>query len=284
VDVAATVYLIAGLLLLYRLAGRHGVSAQGRLMSLIAIVFGTNLFHYSTYDACFSHVPAFFGVCVWLTALEAYVARPHWARAAAVGAGAGLVLLGRYTNAVLLLLLAAYWLQARKAAPTPAWHLAVAGLAATLVLSPQLLYNRLGSGSWFFQGYAQRGEGFIHWSRPRFGEVLTSDEHGILLYCPILMPALVEASLRVWHGQDRWLFASVLGVAAIQAYILASWWWPGLGGFSQRGFAEYQALAYLPLALAYDRVRRGPARAAARPGVVLCCLYTTCLMLRYWWF
>lgn len=79
-------YWVAGTVLLYRLLVRYlWFSNKIALFTCTIITYGTNLFHYASYDACFSHIYSYFllnlflyylcwyeernsqGMCVWKT-------------------------------------------------------------------------------------------------------------------------------------------------------------------------------------------------------------------------
>ena len=52
-------YATAGITVLWKVLERH-FSQNTIMMALLGMVFGTNLFHYATYDSVFSHVYSFF--------------------------------------------------------------------------------------------------------------------------------------------------------------------------------------------------------------------------------
>ena len=103
----AIVYLLLGLAILRRLLRRH--FADGVVLAtLICLTFGTNLFHYAVFDGTFSHVHAFFLVCVWLWLVERWWDRPTIGNTIAIGAVMGLNVLVRHTNGIYILLLPLY--------------------------------------------------------------------------------------------------------------------------------------------------------------------------------
>jgi len=76
---AGIAYLLAGLAALRRILRRH-FSDGVVLATLVAITWGTNLFHYGVFDGTFSHVFAFFLLCCWILIVERWweQERPTW--------------------------------------------------------------------------------------------------------------------------------------------------------------------------------------------------------------
>jgi hypothetical protein len=74
---AGVFYLVAGLAVLKKFLRRH-FSAGITLAALISITWGTNLFHYGTYDSVYSHVYSFFLFCSFLALTATWYDRPAW--------------------------------------------------------------------------------------------------------------------------------------------------------------------------------------------------------------
>ena len=85
--------------------------------TLLALTFGTNLFHYLTFDAVYSHAFSFAAVAFVLWSSVRLVEQPTRARALLLGLGIGLVATIRPTNLVVclfpLLLGVCSWADAR---------------------------------------------------------------------------------------------------------------------------------------------------------------------------
>jgi hypothetical protein len=163
---AAVAYFLLGLAILRRML-RQQFSDGVVLATLICITWGTNLFHYAVFDGTFSHAFAFFLVCVWLWLVEQWWERPTLACSLAIGGVAALNVLVRHTNAIFILLLPLYGLvrwqdvRGRVLELRSRWRmLAVAALAGTLVLAPQLALFKWITGQWFVNAYVTHGMGF----------------------------------------------------------------------------------------------------------------------------
>ncbi len=280
VSVAAATYLLLGVAMLGRFL-RQTVGDGPAVLACALLVFGTNLFHYATYDASFSHVYGFALSSALVLLLGRLRARPtlDWALA---GLAFGLLVSVRPTHAVAgpgLL----HLLRRRRLGSARALMLAGAGAAAGL--APQLAYNLCAAGSPLLSVYGLRGETFAHAGRPWVLEVLLQPQHhGLLFWSPVLVAAaaaLVWRALVPRHDMDR---AGAV-VIALQTLVIASWWQPGFGAsFGHRGFVDFYPFLALPLAqaLVWIGSRSRPVRAAC--GVLLGLAVAVSLgwMLSYW--
>ena len=97
--------------LLYGLAGlallgaflRRWFDRRVVAATLFALTFGTNLFHYLTFDAVYSHAFSFAAIAFVLWSTVRLVERPAWPRALLLGLGIGLVATVHPTNLVVVL-------------------------------------------------------------------------------------------------------------------------------------------------------------------------------------
>ena len=262
-----------------RAAGAGHYSAN---VACLAIVFGTGLFHYATYDCSYSHCWTALG----LTTLAALAAR------SSLRAGrmswfalfflATWLMLVRNTNVFALGLLGGSYVllgprhlgvSAQTAFRNTSWL--AAGTVAGIAL--QLALNTFAHGRFTVSSY--QGELFV-WDRPMQWSVLTSlPEHGLFVYYPVavLLIAVPFAVRRLWPAA----IAFALLVAAY-ATLYGYWNMWNLGAsFGHRGFVDVLPLGAPLFAVALDRL---PKR-SHRPIVlttVLCVYVTINLMAGYW--
>src|SRR2546428_832865 len=104
---AGLAYFLAGLVVLRRLLMRH-FSDGVVLATLVTITWGTNLFHYGTYDSIFSHAYSFFLVTALLALTERWWDDPRWAVSLALSIVAALIVVTRHPNVIFLLLVPLY--------------------------------------------------------------------------------------------------------------------------------------------------------------------------------
>jgi hypothetical protein len=284
VAVSGLLYAVLGLLLLQRLLeAEFGRGAA--LAAVAALLFGTNLFHYATYDSLFSHAFSFFLVVALLALTRAWARQPTLACAAALGAVGGLLALVRFPNVAFLLLVPLYggigrgelvrrvepWVRLPPALP-------LAGFAFAATISPQFIYWKYAAGSWLIQAYQDEGFNFL---RPHVLEVLFSVRKGLFFWSPLLLLGVAGMALPRFRRSPYALL--VAGLLALQIYVIASWWnwWYG-GSFGHRGFVESLPLFAIPLAALYASL---PNR-AWRASVFLLCAAMIALnliqMIQYW--
>jgi hypothetical protein len=225
VALAGLAYVLAGLAILRRLLRRHFTEGVV-LATLVAITFGTNLFHYAVYDASYSHAFAFCLVCSLLALTDRWWREPGWRVSAALGAVAGLIVLVRHPNALFLALIPLAGVTGwREIVPharrlLDRWpQLIVIALVAALCVLPQLVLYRQATGSWLVSSYGNLGFPYL-WS-PRIADVLVSVQKGLFFWSPILLLA-VAGFLVPTPWSRRWRLPAA-AVFTLLTYIIASW-------------------------------------------------------------
>jgi len=254
--------------------------------ALLLTILGTNLFHYATYDAGFSHVYSF---CLAAGLLLISKRLPDTTEARlwlALGSCAGLIAVTRPTNAVLFLFPLCSWFIA---AGSPAsalsrlwtrrgWLLAALG-AAALPAALQMGYWKFATGQWLFYSYG--GEGF-NFMRPALGKVLFSVEKGWFVYLPLAFVAV--GGWLAAKGKLAGYFPAIGLFTVLNLWVIASWHDWGYGGsFATRPLVESSPLLALGIAGALWRVEGHPRARRTLLGLATACvIYTSLLMLGYW--
>jgi hypothetical protein len=286
-------YMFAGVWLLRSVLSRY-FSRGVVLATLISIVFGTSLFHYATYDSIFSHAYSFFLVTLLLWLIPNFYAETarRWRYVIALGATAGLILLVRNQNAVILLLVPLFGLarldDVRARLDFFRTHLFQSGavvLTAFFVFVPQMLVWHVATGRFLVFAYESSGgngaQSFL-WTNPAFPQVLTSfNPHGLLPWAPVLVFAIV--GFIFLRQALPGLFYATLVVLSINTYVIASWfnWFYG-GGFGHRQFIDTLALMSIPLAAFYSSIKVGWLRGAI--GVIAgLMIFSTVLQMYHFW-
>jgi hypothetical protein len=245
------------------------------------VVFGTNVFHYATYDGSFSHIYSFALIAVYARLLLSYDAAPEFGRALGAGIVFGLIAITRPPNAILGLLGLAVWLHAvRLTASRYAMLRDGAGflLGALGPLLPQLAYWRFATGH--FLTYSYREEGF-NWAEPEIINFLFSVQKGLFFWAPSLLIAVagflvLPRRLRVFGA-----FAFVCMLAHV--YISASWYvWSFGGSFGSRPFTDMMPILALPMAAGLSLIATRASLLVARGGVIALIGLNLFLMSAYW--
>lgn len=224
-------------------------------LTLLCTMFATNFIYYATREASFSHAYSFF-LITWLAYNTSnYYKKPGIAKAVLIGISAGLIALVRPTNMVALILIP-LWnigsvndIKNRISMLVHRWkEVLVLFLAFLLVITPQIVYWKMTSGQFFFNGYGEGGRFFF--GNPQFANILLSYRKGWLVYTPVMVVALL-GFIPLYRNQ-RQLFVPVLSYVLINIYVLASWWlwWYG-GSYGNRGFIDMYGLLTFPMAAVF---------------------------------
>ncbi len=284
---AGVAYFLAGLALV-RSTLRRQFGDGVVLATLVALTWGTNLFHYGTYDATFSHAFSFCLVAAWIVQVEGWWERPGLAQSAGLGALAALIVLVRNVNAVFLLIWPLYGvtrgaeLRSRMIEMSRHWRSVVVAVTVGAVgLLPQALLYRSIAGAWWLNAYALLSNRFS-FARPHLLAVLFSSQKGLFVWSPVLLAAIPGAILA--RGRARGLILAATVVFAMQIYIVSSWTdWQLGGSFGHRAFTDGLALAapMLASAFAWASARRRRLLVVA-PLVTVAVALSIAQMVQYW--
>jgi hypothetical protein len=272
---AGTFYVLAGLWILRRFLRRH-FSDGAADATVVVLLFGTNLFHYATFDSMWSHAYSFALCAAFWACCDAWPRRPGVAVAAAIGALAGLMVLVRHTNAMIP---AAFVTTLFVCEPSFRRFASVSVLVGAAVVYPQLWIYHDATRHWIVRPYAM---GKFVWTSPKLDDILIGTKKGLFFWSPLLLAAVgglawLPPSLR------RWLPA-ILIVFALDTYIMASWFdWQLGASYGHRGFVDIYPLLATGLASVFTRVAvRPPIRRLAAAVVVVLCALSIFQMLQYW--
>jgi hypothetical protein len=277
-------YALLGLLVLGIFLQRW-FSRTTAAVTLLAIVLGTNLFHYATYDAVSSHAFAFFLVAALLELTFLLAERPRPVTAVAFGGAAGLLVAVRPTDAVVLVvpaLIGAERLRGRSRRTfvlrRNLFLLALAAGAFVVCVLPQLAYWHAITGKWLVYTYGGEHLQLLH---PHFLNVLFSVRKGLFFWTPLLL--LAVAGLPLLGRFAPGLLLPVAVYLVIHTWVVASWntWWYG-GSFGQRPFVESLPAFALGLAAIVETAWSARARRAVQIGIVATTLLALHSMVGYW--
>ena len=284
---AGLAYFLAGLAVLRRTLTRH-FSPGVTLWTLVAITWGTNLFHYAVYDGTFSHAFSFALICTLVEVTDLWWTQPARWHAAVLGVVAALIVLTRHTNA-LLLLLVPFWRvgacsdlgnrigqlwQRRTSLLTMA---AVAGVA----VAPQAVLYRLATDRWLVNPYALHNVGFTFLSPHLYG-ALVSTQRGLFFWSPVLVFAV--AGMFVARGWAREVLGCAAVVLGLNAWLIASWMeWQYGASYGHRAFIDSLGVLSVFLAAFFAWTEAHP---RLLPVVAVLAALATSLsvvqMIQYW--
>jgi hypothetical protein len=285
VPLAGPAALVAGLAALKNLLRRHFPDGVV-LATLIAMTFGTNLFHYAVFEGTYSHVYSFCLVAFLLLMTDEWWERPSWPLSIGLSVTMGLIFMVRHPNAMFLAVLPCYGVTSRVTLAARARELwsrrGMLGAIAAMTLicaTPQLAIYRWATGHWFVSSYPG---GYFTFGSPHLVGTLFSVERGVFFWSPILLFAPVGMALA--RGWARGLVAVTLAVFLVHTYFLASWYLWDLGvGYGHRGYVDL--LPFLGIFVAVCFARLAGQQRLGRPLAVLAALLvmlSTVQMLQYW--
>jgi len=246
--------------------------------TLLALTFGTNLFHYLTYDAVYSHGFSFAATAFVLWSTIRLTERATATGALLLGLGLGLLAAIRPTNLVIALfpLLVALRTRTRVARPS---LLAAGALGFLAPVLPQLLYWHHLAGHFIFDAYGSNPK--LELTHPHLLAVAFSIRKGLFFWTPLV--ALAVAGLPLLRSRAPVVALATPVTLAVNFWVVASWsqWWYG-GSFGQRALVDSLPLVALGLAALFDWARTGRYRVPVAVAVVLTSLLALHAMAEYW--
>lgn len=293
-------YWMAGTVLLYRLlTGYLGFSKKVSLLACVVITYGTNLFHYASYDACFSHVYSYFLFNLFLYYLCWYEEREaehhnKWWHTCLFGFFAGLIFMCRNTNILFVLTYVFYgvrnWrtLKMRAVAILRPVRVVPIVLTGFVTIFPQLLYWHLATGHWFAYSY---GSETFYWLAPELGNFLFSVKKGLFFWSPVLLLSLV-GMIVAFRERER-LYTGLMVFFLLIVYVSSAWWmWYYGGSFGQRVAVDFMSLFVVFTAVVFEwveaqRLKRNRGYRLAAVGAYgycgICIVWNLICMSAYWY-
>ena len=253
---AGLFYLGLGIFFSHRLL-RRLLSPAPATAALLVLVFGTNIFHYATYDCSFSHIYSFALVSIFLGLTDRFYRGPTKKSALAAGFLLGIICCVRVTNAVMVVIFLLWGvrglrelrerLQQRQ---NLAFYL-VFVCGVIIGFAPQMAYWQYAAGLPLVNSYV--GEGF-NWLTPHVFQVLFSINKGLFFWCPVLFLAVAG----LWAVKSRLpgLFLPLVVYHLLQLYVVSSWhsWFYG-GGLGQRPYVDAMPVFAISLAALFAASR-----------------------------
>lgn len=275
--VAGLIYGVVGLALLgsflLRWFDRWIVGA-----TLLALTFGTNLFHYLTYDAVYSHAFSFTVTASVLWTTVRLTERATATRALLLGLELGLLAAIRPTNLVIALFPLLVALRTRAGLARP-WPLAAGALGFLAPVLPQLLYWHHLTGQFIVNAYGSDPR--LELAHPHLLAVAFSVRKGFFFWTPLV--GLAVAGLPLLRSRAPAVALATPATLAVNFWVVASWsqWWYG-GSFGQRALVDSLPLVALGLAALFDWARAGRYRIPVAVVTVLTSLLALHAMAEYW--
>jgi len=281
---ASLVYALAGIAILWKVLEKH-FKQNTILISMLGLVFGTNLFHYATYDSVFSHVYSFFLFSAFLYIVQRMYSEGSLRFFLIGGALAGLIIITRPTNGLWLLFGLLYCVDSLHSLSdrlsfwkSHAVKLASGTVLCASIISLQLIYWKIITGQFIVFSY--RGEIF-YFTSPEIFNVLFSVRKGLFFWSPVLLtivPGLFYLRIKAPE-----YFIPALIFLPLNVYVISSWhsWFYG-GSFGHRAFIESIPLFAICYCALYEGLASSSGKRVLTCLTFCCVVLETWLMLKYW--
>lgn len=253
-------YLFIGLLYLYKLLITL-FSSGTIIFSIILIVFGTNLWFYSLFEATMPHLYNFCLIIIFLYFVIKWYEKPSIKNSIIVGSIYGLIILIRPSNGIIILFFV-FWnvfnwnvfLYRIQFLLSKFPFLLIMSVSALVIWIPQLAYWYHITGDLFYYSY---GKERFFFNDPKIIDGLIGYRKGWITYTPIAFFVILAIFFSFLDREIKKFSVSVLLIFIILIYITFSWWcwWYG-GSFGQRTLIDFYGLLFIPLIGFLNKLKR----------------------------
>jgi hypothetical protein len=282
---AGVTYLIGGLIALKR-ALLGWFSPGVVLATLVAVTWGTDLFHYGTYDPTFSHVYAFALTSLLLLIVPRWFDAPSMGRSVLLGAVVALVILVRHVNVLIIVGFACYGLNSAAAIrrrlswiTEHAHEVVTTAVTSVLLLAPLVMFYRRSTGHWLASPYGATRT--FDFTSPHLFGVLFSSTKGLFFWSPVLLVAV--AGFFLLRRRLPEMIAPIVILLPPFVYLVSSWFdWQFGASFGHRAFVDVLPFFAVGLAACFDRVKGTRASIAVAAVVCVAVALSVAQMIKYW--
>ncbi len=280
ITLAALFYLFIGLWFINKLLALYTINDKVRSISIIALLFGSNLFFYSVCEMGMSHVYSFAFVAMFCFHVKKYFLQYQSKDLFVSMALLGMIFLIRPVNVLIVLaipffagsiseLISGFYSVKKNA---KAFTSGV--IAMLLLVGIQSLIYKISTGQFWVYSYGEEGFNFTD---PHFIDILFSYKKGLFLYTPVYLVSL--AGMYFMYKKNKFQAAALFSFLVIITYVLSSWWswWYG-GSFSSRVYVEFIPLFAIALGFLLQSLQKA---AKISINVVLVLLIVLCQLQTY---
>lgn len=241
ISIAAIFYLMIAVIYLDKVLKVYINSQVNRMLVVLLMVFGTNLFYYTVHEPSMSHVYSLAFITLYLYCVQQYFISFKRSSLIASAIFLGIIVLIRPVNIIIIFAIPFFagdlntYAKGIKQLLNNYLTLISAVLVFCIVVSLQLIIYKIQTGSYLIYSYADEGFNFLH---PHIWKFLFSYKKGLFVYTPITFLALAGGYFL--FRKNKFQFWTITGFLLIVVYILSSWqqWYYG-GSFSSRVMIEY---------------------------------------------
>ncbi len=255
ISIAGLFYLCIGLIFMSRFLLLFNIKPLTVCITLLLIVFGTNLLMYAVYHPSFSHIYSFTFITMFLFYTKKFSDTHTNKYAFLMSLAFGMVIIIRPSNGMIIFLLpfltgSALVLKNFFRSFFQLKTMVISAFIFLIVISVQLILWHIQTGNFVIWSYQNEGFYFLH---PQILNILFSFRKGFFIYTPLAFLSL--GGLFFIYRQNRFRFYSITLFLMLLIYITASWWcWYYGPSFGQRSFIEFYAVNALLLAILIDHI------------------------------
>jgi hypothetical protein len=218
-------YLSLAFFHVFKILCRLGITPLTALGILPLILFGSNLYAYTTFDMAYSHIYSFFAMVFFIRFLLDIKDRPTKTNAILCGLFYGLILMIRPLNGIAILFVPVIFngKEFLSFFTAPKIHLTLLSCVSTfLVISLQSLLWFWQTGLFYVYPY---GTEKLNLQNPRMIELVFGFDSGWAIYSPLPFLILLSALLLlVWQKRFRqFIWASLCSLSIL--YLLSCWYY-----------------------------------------------------------
>jgi len=257
ITLAALFYLFLGLFYLRKLLGLYEISERIKSLTILAAVFGTNLFYYAIVEPGLSHIYSFAFVSIFIYFAKRYFTSFEKKYVIYLALALAMIILIRPVNGLIIFsipFIAGSWERLKSGLHSLVVNyktLLFGALIGVVILSFQLIVYKLSTGQFFIYSY---GTDRFYFLDPHVIDILFSYRKGLFLYTPIYFISFLAVFL--FGRKRKFELFSFLAFFLLITYVLSSWWqWYYGGSFSSRVYVEYLPVFIVVLAVGLSQIR-----------------------------
>jgi hypothetical protein len=221
------------------------------LITIISVLFATNLFYYTFGWGQLPHSHLFFLYSAFIYATLKWIDDKSYVAFLWLCFIGGFITLVRPTGIIVFLFPVFYKINSLidikerlSSLSSKPWHSAVGFFFAALPFLSQMVFWKIRTGNFLYWSYL--GERFF-FNDPQIINFLFSYRKGWFVYTPIMIFSVI--GIVISYDRLRQFFIPVLMLLVVNLYLLSSWWeWSYGGSFGCRAIIEFYAFLVFPLA------------------------------------
>lgn len=222
--IASAFYLLCGMYLLLMNLLKIGLPSLAAGLAPFAVLFGTNLYAYATYDPAYSHVYSFFALMLFIRMLLNYRENENLRAALSCGLVFGLIMLIRPLNGVSLLFIPVILNKnvLFRLFSVKFRNILFFGSSAVLMVSVQSILWYIQTGKFYVYPY---GGEKLNLMDPKIPELIFSFDCGWAIYTPLPFLVLCVSLLLLTFRKEyrKALFAGTASLSVL--YLLSCWYY-----------------------------------------------------------